>query len=192
VRRESKQDRTDRRRRQVLVWLLGSAKANDEVVKKLAERVSVKESTIHVDLSALKDELENAASDELLTELEQAIQAADTFGALKRLTKRLMSDMLVGRIDRSLGTALVEGVKEQRHVLVRERDEKTQAIMALEILTPEEDALLRAHREKLAPKPLKPGESVPPPTIVEPDAAKAAEIKPVEGESNATKEEGAP
>ena len=160
--------RKERRRRQHLLWLVSSAKANDEVIKRLADKAKVKVSTVREDLANLQDDLENTPSEELLADLKTAIEAADTFSALKRVGKKLMLDMLEGRIDRSLGQALVDGIKEQRQLLIREREEKVEAsIMALEILTPEEDAFLREHRKKLAGPPLKPGEAVPPPVLAD-------------------------
>ncbi len=158
------------RRRFLKIYLASSAAASDEAVKRIAERLQVGEKAIRADLEALREEFEDGPSDELSASLEQAILAADTFGALKRLGKKLMAEMAKQTLDRSLGTALVDAIKEQRQLLVKEREEKADAaIMALEILTPEEDALLKAHRKELAGPPVKPGEAVPPPVVVPPE-----------------------
>ena len=72
--------------------------------------------------------------------------------------------MVKGSIDRALGSALIEATREQRHVLVREREEDARAaITALEVLTPQEQEALEKFRETFVPPSLKPGEFPEPP-----------------------------
>jgi len=178
------------RRRFIKIYLASSAAASDEAVKRISERLGVGEKAIRADLEALREEFEDGPADELAASLEQAILAADRFGALKRLGKKLMAEMAKQTLDRSLGAALVDAIREQRQLLVKEREEKTDAaIMALEILTPEEDALLKAHRKELAGPPVKPGQAVPPPVLVPPE--KKPEKRAGEREQSEAKPESA-
>jgi len=175
-------DAVAERRRSIKIFLAVSARASDDAVERIAKRLQVGEKAIRSDLDALRDEFEHDPSEELCQGLEEAIAVADTIGALRRLGKKVMAEMVKGDLDRALARALVEAIKEQRQLLVRQREEQSEAaIMALELLTPEEDALLKEHRAKLAGPPLKPGEAVPPPSAEEKPPAeekRSAEEKP--------------
>jgi hypothetical protein len=155
---------SDRRRRNVVLFLVTSAKASEDAVKRLADKLQVGERTIRLDLDALLDEIESPSMDELPRDLLEAIQSAETYRLLKALGERVMVEMVQGTISRELGQALTDALREQRHTLRAMRDEQGHAALkALEILTAPELEVLRAYRASLVPPGLKPGEFPPPP-----------------------------
>ncbi len=160
---------TDRRRRNVMLFLVASAAASEDAVKRIAERLKVGERTIRLDLDAIRDEVDAPSLDVLPPELLDAIHAADSFRLLKALGKRVMAEMVQGTLTRELGLALIDALREQRHALRAMRDEQGHAALkALEILTPKEREVLIAYRTTLVPKALKPGEFPAPPEGAEP------------------------
>lgn len=170
-------DEVAQRRQRIRIFLVGSAAVSDQAIRRISELLGVGERAVKGDLEAIRDELEHAPSDALTQTLSEAIEVADTFKLLKALGKRVMHEMVRGTIDRALGSALVEALREQRHVLVRERDEQAQAaITALEVLTPQEQEALQRYRNGLVPAALKPGEFPAPPEGAPPP-------KPAEGVS---------
>jgi hypothetical protein len=164
----------ERRRRRVLVFLVNSAAASDDAVKRLAEKLRAAERTVRGDLEALREELDSDAAPVLPENLLEAIQGADSFRLLKALGKRVMIEMVKGAISRELGAALNDALREQRHTLRAMREEQGHAALkALEILTPQEQEALKRYRESLVPTPLKPGEFPAPPEGSEPPAGGA-------------------
>jgi hypothetical protein len=163
---------SDRRRRNIVVFLVTSAAASDEAVERLAKKLSVGERTIRLDLEAVREEIESPSMDELPRDLLEAIQSAESFRLLKALGERVMIEMVQGTISRELGQALIDALREQRHTLRAMRDEQGHAALkALQILTPQELELLEKHRESLVPNALKPGEFPPPPSPDSPPTA---------------------
>ncbi len=157
-------DEVAQRRQRIRLFLAVSAAASEQAVKRIAEKLGVGERAVRGDLEAIRDEVEHAPSDDLSHDLLAAIEGADTFKLLKALGKKVMHEMVTGTIDRALGSALVEALREQRQVLLRERDEQAQvALTALEVLAPQEHEALKRYRESLVPPSLKPGEFPPPP-----------------------------
>ena len=154
----------ERRQRRIMVFLVGSAAASDDAVKRLTEKLRVKERTVRSDLDAIREDLESDAAHVLPENLLDAIQGADSFRLLKALGKRVMIEMVKGTISRELGAALNDALREQRHALRAMREEQGHAALkALEILTPQEQDVLKRYRESLTPPSLKPGEFPPPP-----------------------------
>lgn len=130
-------DEVAQRRQRIRLFLAVSAAASEQAVKRIAEELGVGERAVRGDLEAIRDQVEHAPSDDLSHDLLHAIEGADTFKLLKALGKKVMHEMVRGTIDRALGSALVEALREQRQVLLRERDEHAQvALTALEVLTP--------------------------------------------------------
>ncbi|HZV03021.1 MAG TPA: hypothetical protein VFF73_40315 [Planctomycetota bacterium] len=161
--RPTKEEVAERRHR-VRTLLVVRALEDDEAIAGLGERLGVGERAIRSDLEALREELQTGNRRESPEGLIQAIEAADSFRLLKSLGKTVMREMAQGRIERELGSALVDAIREQRQVLVKARDEEAEAsVMALEILTPQEQAILDTYRKSLVPPALKPGEFPPPP-----------------------------
>ena len=159
-----KQTNVDRRRRRVAVFLVASAAASEDVVKRLSEKLHVGERAIRGDLDVLRDEFEAARTNVLPEDLPAAIRAASSFRLLSALGKRVMVEMVTGNMERELGATLFDGLREQRHALRSQRGEDAEAaITALEILTPQDQEVLRKYRESLIPPALKPGEFPPPP-----------------------------
>ncbi len=159
-----RKDELFERRKKVRRFLVVSALGSEAAISRIATKLQVSERSLRSDLEALRDEIDSDPSSELTETLGQAIEAADTFGLLKALGKKVMHEMVRGTIDRALGTALIDAIREQRHVLLRARDEEAQAaVTALEILTPQEQEVLKEYRESLVPEALKPGEFPPPP-----------------------------
>ena len=156
---------SDRRRRGILRFLVGSATLSQDVITQVAEKLAVGERTIRLDLECLREEIEGTSIDELPRDLLSAIQQASSFRLLKTLGERVMVEMVQGTITRELGQALTDALREQRHTLRAMREEQGHAALkALEVLTPQEYDALKAFRESLIPKPLKPGEFPPPPS----------------------------
>jgi len=152
------------RRQKIRLFLCVSALASEQAIARIAEKLGVTEKVCKGDLDAIRDEIEHAPSEQMTEDLAQTIETADTFSQLKNLGKRIMLEMVKGTIDRALGSALVEAIREQRQVLLRERDEAAEAaVTALEVLTPQEQDALRRYRESLVPESLKPGEFPAPP-----------------------------
>jgi hypothetical protein len=169
---------SDRRRRSVVIFLVTSAAASEDAVKRLAEKLKVGERTIRLDLETLREEIESPAMDELPRDLLEAIQSAESFRLLKALGERVMVEMVQGTISRELGQALTDSLREQRHTLRAMRDEQGHAALkALEILTPAELEILRAYRAGLVPPALKPGEFPPPPSDTRASDTKAGDTK---------------
>jgi hypothetical protein len=168
---------SDRRRRNVVIFLVTSAAASADAVARMAQKLNVGERTIRLDLDAIREEIESPSMDELPRDLLEAIQSAETFRLLKALGERVRVEMVQGTISRELGQALTDSLREQRHTLRAMRDEQGHgALKALEVLTPQELEVLRAYRESLVPRGLKPGEFPPPPKDAPPqDAPKDAE-----------------
>ncbi len=161
--RPTKSDVETRRRRLLLVLVRCTANSK-EAVKRTCELMGVGERAIERDLEALEIELESCTGDELPQELTQAIEVAESYKDLQTLTSRIMSAVTDGSLTEERSKALLEGINVQRHLLRAERAEQPlEALRALEILTPEEDALLAEYRRKLAGPPIQPGEAVPPP-----------------------------
>jgi len=164
----------ERRRKKILAFLVGSAGASEDVLKRLAEKLHVTQRTVRGDLDALGEELDSEAAPVLPENLLDAIQGADSFRLLKALGKRVMIEMVKGALSRELGAALNDALREQRHTLRAMREEQGHAALkALEILTPQEQEALKRYRESLVPTPLKPGEFPPPPDGAEPPAGGA-------------------
>jgi hypothetical protein len=159
---------SDRRRRNVVRFLVVSAAASAEAVKRIAERLDVGERTIRLDLETVREEIDGSSTDDLPRDLLSAIQSADSFRLLKGLGERVMVEMVQGTISRELGQALTDALREQRHTLRAMRDEQGHAALkALEILTPQELEVVKAYRANQVPKALKPGEFPPPPKTAE-------------------------
>ena len=164
----------ERRRKKILAFLVGSAGASEDVLKRLAEKLHVTHRTVRSDLDALGEELDSEAAPVLPENLLDAIQGADSFRLLKALGKRVMIEMVKGALSRELGAALNDALREQRHTLRAMREEQGHAALkALEILTPQEQEALKRYRESLVPTPLKPGEFPAPPEGSEPPAGGA-------------------
>jgi hypothetical protein len=153
----------DKRRRQILLHLVGSSCASGAAVERLATRFDIPERTIRNDLEALKAELTTATED-LPETLLEAIGGADSYKKLQDLTSRLMAEMAAGKLDLALGQTLIDAITAQRHMIRAELEVKPQeSVRALELLTPQEEALLADYRKKLAGPPVEPGVGVPPP-----------------------------
>jgi hypothetical protein len=158
-------DDVDKRRRRILHVLVGSAAASEDAIKRLAERMGIGEKALKSDLEALKTELATLTEDELPESLLQAIGVADTYKLLQDLTKKIMAEMTSKTLDHKIGQTLIDAINAQRHMIHAEHEERPQeAVRALELLTPQEEALLQEHRKKLAGPPIQPGEAVPPPS----------------------------
>jgi hypothetical protein len=154
----------DARRRRLLLYLVRSTLNSPEGLRRMVELVGVGERATRRDLEALEIELESCKEDELPQELAQAIEVADSYKDLQTLTSRIMSAVTEGSISEDRSKALLEGINVQRHLLRAERAEQPlEGLRALEILTPDEEALLAEYRKRLAGPPIQPGEAVPPP-----------------------------
>lgn len=154
----------EERRRRILLFLVVSTATNAEVVKQLSVCVDAGERAIRSDLDALKEQLEACVEDELPHALMRAIDEATSYGDLKTLVNRVMESSTRGAITKEVADTLLAGISVQRH-LIKAEDEAAprEAVRALELLTPDEEALLAEHRKKLAGPPVQPGEAVPPP-----------------------------
>jgi hypothetical protein len=154
----------EERRRTIMVFLVGSAAASQDVVTRLAERAETTERTIRADLDALKEQLDSCVRDELPQELMRAIDSTTSYKDLQSLVSRVMAASANEKITKDVASTLLEGISVQRHLIRAEHEEEPiEAIRALELLTPEEEALLADYRRKLAGPPVQPGEAVPPP-----------------------------
>jgi predicted ArsR family transcriptional regulator len=159
-----KESNVDRRRRRLLVMLLASAAANDEVVQRLAEKLSVGEKAVRNDFDVLREEFEAARKEVLPQDLPAAIRAGNTPSLLKALGQRIMLGLVDRSIDAELASGLVDLLREQRHILRAVHQEQgLAAIKALDVLTPQEQEVLRKYRDNITPAALKPGEFPPPP-----------------------------
>jgi hypothetical protein len=154
----------EERRRKILLFLVVSAGANSDVVKQLAGYVETGERAIRSDLDAIKEQFESCVEDELPAELLQAIDATGSYTDLKTLVSRVMAASTSEAITKDVATTLLEGITVQRHLIRAEHEEEPHdAVRALELLTPDEEALLSEHRRNRAGPPVQPGEVVPPP-----------------------------
>jgi divalent metal cation (Fe/Co/Zn/Cd) transporter len=154
----------EERRKKILLYLVVSTATNDAVVKQLTAVMDTGERAIRSDLEALKEQLESCAADELPRELMQAIDGSESYADLKTLVSRVMTSAARGEISKDVSDTLLAGITAQRHLIhAEEEHEPVDAVRALELLTPEEEALLAEHRKKLAGPPVQPGEVVPPP-----------------------------
>jgi hypothetical protein len=96
--------------------------------------------------------------------LGEEIMAADTVAKLELVGRKVTTEILEGTIEPRVGDLVIAGLREQRQAMrMRMLERQEQAVAAIEILTPEEVALLASHRAARAPKPLQPGEAAPPP-----------------------------
>lgn len=105
--------------------------------------------------------------------LGDEIRKAETQRTLGALTTRVTADLADGRLGGpdlpwkerlKLAETLERLIARRSRVLKEERAERLEAmVQALDILTEEEEELLRAHRASVAGPPLAPGEGVPPP-----------------------------
>lgn len=96
-----------------------------------------------------------------VAELRAAIRAAKTGKRLAALSRSVLDLMASGTLSPSLGTALLEGVRETRQCVRVAREERgVEKLRALEVLFPAEVELLAAFRTLVGGPPLEPGEAV--------------------------------
>lgn len=95
------------------------------------------------------------------------ILAIRTFRQLRRVTQQLAALGAAGFIKPAKLDATLGCLKELKVSMKLEREERArEAVAAIEILTTEEEELLRQHREKVAGPPVEPGARIPPPEVV--------------------------
>lgn len=99
-----------------------------------------------------------------LMPLAREIEEADTVTKLELVGRKVTTQILEGTIEPRVGDLVIAGLREQRQAMrMRMLERQEQAVSAIEILTPEEVALLVGHRAARAPKPLQPGDAAAPP-----------------------------
>ncbi|MCW8138642.1 MAG: hypothetical protein KIT58_07035 [Planctomycetota bacterium] len=101
-----------------------------------------------------------------LDELEAQIRGARTARRLERLGKRVLALVVRGQITPRVGDVVTALLREQRQAIKMRREETQRAaVAALEVLTAEEAAALEEFRAARRPRPVAPGETVPPPPV---------------------------
>lgn len=107
---------------------------------------------------------EPAARSPEVEQLEEEIQEADTVARLEVVGRRVTVAILRGDVSPRVGDLVLAGLREQRQAMrMRMLEQQVDSVRSIEVLTPEEQQVLEAHRKARRPQPLKPAEGVEPP-----------------------------
>jgi hypothetical protein len=152
----------NQRKRQILVFLVASAAASEDAVKRIASKLQLQEGSVRAYLESMRGEVER---DQIPSDdLANAIKTADSFKALRALAKQVQLGIAARTIDPTAGSSHLEAIREQRQLLRAERQEQAQAVLQnLEPMTMDEVERFEAWREARAIRPLAPGEAALPP-----------------------------
>lgn len=108
--------------------------------------------------------IEDAEGDPATLIARAIVGGARTHAEVAVVERRLAAGILTGLVDESRGELALSALKGLKQSIVREREENASATLrALELLTPDEEAVLAAYRSKLAGPPTQPGVYVAPP-----------------------------